>query len=202
MPLQFMPKLMASAVSMAQKLNKDTDPRVQQFFIESYSERDMGRKASWTGVLCFRPAERIYPMPKRVWVYAGLSAIWLFQSLNRPGGNTVGSLINWVIVSIIAIVLTEEVYKFFARRDRRRQESYKNPPPAENRFGKWKKIVTEKLHKINWFKFFLALAALLVAGAIVYSQVIQPMINRHNFWKCIKINSGSVQGCSSVYPIK
>lgn len=33
-------------MGMAQKLLEGTEPRVQQFFQESYLERDMGRKVS------------------------------------------------------------------------------------------------------------------------------------------------------------
>jgi hypothetical protein len=39
---------------MVEKPNEDTEPRVQQLFVGSYLETDMGRKTSWRGVQCFR----------------------------------------------------------------------------------------------------------------------------------------------------
>lgn len=145
-------------------------------------------------------------MPKRFWIYAGVSAIWLLQNINRPGGSVISNLVTWAIVTTIALVLIEGLYRFFSKKTQKREESQKNSTQTETKFSKLRKSLFEKTRNANWFKFSLALATLLIAAAIVYGQVIQPMINRRNYWKCIKLNANNgeraLDFCLDSYPQK
>lgn len=87
---------------MAQNLNKDTDPHVQLFFIESYSERCMEPQGSgWRGVLCL-PCKSFHLFMKTEKILAGIAGEYFVAGeLSRMGMVAGLTLRNTADVDIV-----------------------------------------------------------------------------------------------------